>query len=69
MKGQKDSLILNSFEPVKLLNLPGMFPVDADGKTEKDPKRFPRFERDGVGAEGTDRAILKSRKWQNVNYS
>jgi hypothetical protein len=49
------------FSPVKLLNLPGMFPVDADGKTENDPKRFPRFEIEGVGAEGTDKAKLKTR--------
>ena len=44
-----------------------MFPVDADGKTENDPKRFPRFEIEGVGAEGTDKAKLKTRNKQKLN--
>jgi hypothetical protein len=44
-----------------------MFPVDADGKTENDPKRFPRFEIEGVGAEGTDKAKLKIRNKQKLN--
>ena len=49
----------NSEIPVKLRNLPGIFPVDADGKTEKDPNLFIRPGMDGVGADGTDNPMLE----------
>ena len=45
--------------PVKLLNLPGIFPVEADGKTEKDPNLLTRLETGCVGVPLTDNAALK----------